>query len=89
MVYMFGVKRSKMELLSYFVRNRFGIFYFRIVFPKLVRDILFKKETRKSLRTHDRKIAVQMYIGLGCWQVSKRGCRQFPGYFRKVDNQLS
>ena len=51
-----------MKLPSYLVRNRFGIFYFRIVFPQLVRDILCKKETRKSLRTHDRKIAMEMSL---------------------------
>ena len=49
-----------MKLPSYLVRNRFGVFYFRIVFPQLVRDILCKKETRRSLRTHDRKIAILM-----------------------------
>lgn len=51
-----------MKLPSYLVRNRFGIVYFRIVFPKEVRVILNRNETRKSLRTTDAKIAMQMSL---------------------------
>ena len=49
-----------MRIPTYLIRNRFGIFYFRVVFPAAVCAILSKKEIRKSLRTSDRDIAVSM-----------------------------
>ncbi len=51
-----------MRIPSYLIRNRFGIFYFRVVFPPLVCAILKRKETRKSFRTTDGKIAMQMSL---------------------------
>ncbi len=49
-----------MRFPSYLVKNRFGIYYFQLVFPKRIRHIFKKKEARRSLRTNDRKIAVIM-----------------------------
>ncbi len=51
-----------MRFPSYLIRNRFGIFYFRVVFPAEVCAILNRKETRKSLKTYDRKIALSMSL---------------------------
>lgn len=49
-----------MRLPSYLIRNRFGVFYFRIVFPVEIRAILNKKDSRRSLRTCDRRTATAM-----------------------------
>ncbi len=51
-----------MKLPSYLNRNRFGIYYFRVVFPPEVHAILKKKYTRRSLRTSDRTLAIAMSI---------------------------
>jgi len=51
-----------MRIPSYLVRNRFGTFYFRVVFPLSVCAIIGRKETRKSLRTWDRAIARSISI---------------------------
>jgi len=51
-----------MRLPSYLNRNRFGIYYFRVVFPAEVHAILKKKYTRRSLRTSDRTLAIAMSI---------------------------
>ena len=55
-------KELLMRIPSYLSRNRFGIFYFRIVFPDAVCDILARKETRKSLKTYNRLLAVSMSL---------------------------
>lgn len=49
-----------MRLPSYLLRNKFGIYYFRIVFPEPIRDILKRREARRSLKTHDRKEAIKI-----------------------------
>ena len=49
-----------MRLPSHLVKNRFGVYYFNLVFPKGIRVILKRKETRRSLKTTDRKTAVMM-----------------------------
>lgn len=49
-----------MRLPSYLIRNRFGVYYFRIVFPVEIHAILNKKDSRRSLRTSDRSIATCM-----------------------------
>ncbi len=51
-----------MRIPSYLVRNRFGTFYFRVVFPLSVCAIIGRKETRKSLRTWDRALARSISI---------------------------
>ena len=49
-----------MRLPSYLIRNRFGVYYFRIVFPVELHAILNKKDSRRSLRTNDRRTATCM-----------------------------
>ena len=49
-----------MRLPSYLIRNRFGVYYFRIVFPVELHAILNKKDSRRSLRTCERSIATCM-----------------------------
>ncbi len=51
-----------MRIPSYLVRNRFGTYYFRVVFPEAVYAILQRKETRKSLRTWDKTLARSISI---------------------------
>ncbi len=51
-----------MRIPSYLVRNRFGTYYFRVVFPEEVYDIINKKETRRSLRTASKKVALQISL---------------------------
>ncbi len=46
-----------MKLPSYIFLNKFGIYYFRICFPKCVRLHLQKIEFRRSLRTREKKTA--------------------------------
>ena len=48
-----------MKLPSYLQRNRYGIFYFRRVLPKDVRDVFGKVEFIRSLKTYEPKIAIQ------------------------------
>lgn len=51
-----------MRIPSYLSRNRFGSFYFRVVFPSSVCAILGRKETRKSLKTYNKSLAVSMSV---------------------------
>lgn len=51
-----------MGLPSYLNRNRFGIFYFHVVFPQAFCDTLNRNETRRSLRRHDFKITMKMSL---------------------------
>ena len=46
-----------MKLPSYILKNTYGIYYFRICFPKPVRLHLQKIEFKKSLRTREKKTA--------------------------------
>ena len=45
---------------SHLVKNRFGIYYYCIVFPLSITAIIKKKQARRSLRTSDRNVAVLM-----------------------------
>ncbi|MET0380202.1 MAG: DUF6538 domain-containing protein, partial [Spongiibacteraceae bacterium] len=48
------------KLPSYLYRNRYGIFYFRITQPADLRTQFGYRETRISLRTPDRVVAVSV-----------------------------
>lgn len=45
---------------TYLVRNRHNTYYFRYVIPAQYRDLLGKREIRRSLGTHRRKEAIKM-----------------------------
>ena len=49
-----------MRLPSYLLQNHYGIFYFRICFPKSIRLHLQKREFKKTLKTKDKKLAVSI-----------------------------
>ncbi len=49
-----------MRFPSYLVKNRYGTYYFQLVFPTSIRKIVKRKETRRSLKTTDRRKAVMM-----------------------------
>lgn len=51
-----------MRLPSYLFRNLFGIYYFRVVFPQDVRDILKRKGIKRSLRTRERRTAINISL---------------------------
>ena len=49
-----------MRLPSYLLQNHYGIFYFRICFPKSIRLHLQKREFKKTLKTKDKKVAISI-----------------------------
>ena len=49
-----------MKLPSYLHANKYGIYYFRSVFPLVIQSQLQKREFKRSLRTSDRRLAIRI-----------------------------